>query len=93
MAIRTTQSTVTFMKPFQIDGMEENQPPGDYRVDMDEELLEGLSFLAYRRIAALIHLPAISKPQNPIQIVRIAPAEFDAMLQLDGAAARAVGPS
>lgn len=87
MTIRTSQSTVTFARSFQIDGMDESQPPGDYRVDMDEELLEGLSFLAYRRVAALIHLPAISRPQNRIQVVRVAPAEFDAMIQFDTAAA------
>jgi hypothetical protein len=84
MSIRTSQSTVTFTRPFRIDGLDERQPAGDYRVDVDEELLEGLSFLAYRRVAALIHLPAIARSQNSIQIVRVAPAEFDAMLELDG---------
>lgn len=83
MTIRTTQSTVTFTRPFQIDGTDESQPPGDYRVDIDEELLEGLSFLAYRRVAAFIHLPAISRVRNWAQVIRLAPADIDAMLQRD----------
>jgi hypothetical protein len=83
MNVRTSQSTVTFRKPFQIDGLQENQPPGDYRVDIDEEQLDGLSFLAYRRISALFHLPAISQPQTSIQVISISPAEFDAMLEQD----------
>jgi hypothetical protein len=85
MTTRTTQSTITFTKPFFVDGMEKSQPPGDYRVDVDEELLEGLSFLAYRRTAALLHLPAISRSQTGEQVVRLAPAELDAMMQFDAA--------
>jgi hypothetical protein len=36
------------------------QPPGDYAIDEDEELIDGLSWLAYQRVATFIHLPAIS---------------------------------
>lgn len=83
MNVRTTRSTVTFTKPFYLDGLKEYQPPGKYRVDIDEELIEGLSFLAYRRVAALLHLPALSQPQTSIQVARITPATFDAMLEQD----------
>ena len=93
MTIRTSRTTVTFTQSFQIDGMNESQPPGDYRVDMDEELLEGASFLAYRRVAALIHPPAIARRQSRIQVVRLASAEFDAMVQFDTVAARPINPS
>ncbi|MGO4335197.1 hypothetical protein AB4037_09800 [Labrys sp. KB_33_2] len=86
MNVRTTRSTVTFTKPFRLDGFNENQPPGDYRVDIDEELIEGVSFLAYRRIAALFHLPALSEPQTSIQVASITPATFDAMLEQDSTA-------
>lgn len=92
MTTRTTQSTITFTKSFLVDGMEESQPPGDYRVDVDEELLEGLSFLAYRRTAALLHLPAISPSRSWEQVIRLAPAELDAMMQFDAATAGAARP-
>lgn len=79
MSIRTYQSTVTFARPFRLEGFDEHQPAGDYRVDIDEELIEGLSFLAYRRVAALVYLPAISEPQTHVKVALVAPAELDAM--------------
>ena len=83
MNVRTTHSTATFTKPFHLDGFNEYQPPGDYRVDIDEEPIEGLSFLAYRRIGALFYLPALSQPQTSVQVASITPATFDAMLEQD----------
>jgi hypothetical protein len=90
MTIRTTHSLVTFIRPFQIDGTDALQPAGDYRVDIDEELIEGLSFLAYRRVAALIHLPAVSLPQSRTQVIQVPPITFDAMLALDAAPGRSL---
>ena len=36
------------------------RPPADYRVVTDEELIEGLSFLACRRISTVMFVPAQS---------------------------------
>lgn len=83
MTIRTSRTTVTFQHPFQFDGFDETQPAGDYTVDVDEELIEGLSFLAYRRVAVLVHLPAIATPGNRSSLVSVSPHAFDAMLELD----------
>ena len=83
MPLRTTRSQVTFVHPFQIDELSELQPPGDYRVDIDEELIEGLSFLAYRRVAALVHLPALARSQDAAQVIAMPPARLDALLDLD----------
>jgi hypothetical protein len=62
MAVRTTNKTVTFHGPFCLKGVDRLLPPADYRVMTDEELIEGLSFSAYRRIstAALTGSPAAS---------------------------------
>ena len=54
MTIRTTRTTVTFKHPFALRGYDGVLPAGDYRVLTDEELIDGLSFLAYRRVATLI---------------------------------------
>jgi len=86
MTIRTSQATMTFKQRFQLDGFPGSQPAGEYRVDMDEELIEGLSFIAYRRVAALLHLPALSAPQDSIQIVTMPPSALDAMLERDASA-------
>ncbi|HSR56277.1 MAG TPA: hypothetical protein VLN73_08540 [Alphaproteobacteria bacterium] len=54
MTVRTTKKTVTFVNSFKLGDFEEVLPPGTYDVETDEELLEGLSFHAYRRILTLI---------------------------------------
>ena len=51
MNMRSTRSTVTFSNPFALPGYPGNLPPGDYEVLVEEELLQGLSFEAYRRTA------------------------------------------
>jgi len=41
------------------------QPADDYRLDMDDELIESLSGLAYRRVATYLHLPStIASPMR-----------------------------
>ena len=57
--------------------------PGASLDDIDEELIEGLSFLAYRRVAALVHLPALARSQDAAQVIAMPPARLDAMLDLD----------
>jgi hypothetical protein len=38
-------------------GADRMVPAGDYRVVTDEELIEGLSFPAYRRVSTVVFLP------------------------------------
>ena len=56
-AVRTRRETVTFARPFRLRGVDEPQPAGAYTVETDEEPIEGLSFMAYRRVATVIFLP------------------------------------
>jgi hypothetical protein len=58
MTIRSRQETVTFKHPFRIRGIDRFLPPGSYEVITDEEMIEGLSFAAFRRVATLIKVPA-----------------------------------
>jgi hypothetical protein len=83
MTTRTTQTVVCFSSPFLLPGFDSPQPPGDYRVDQDEELIEVVSRLAWRRVAAFIHLPAISRQVPTQQMVPINPADLDATLEKD----------
>ena len=57
MLTRTHDKTWTFIKPFMLKGVDRLLPAGDYRVSTDEELIEGLSFPAYRRVATMIFVP------------------------------------
>jgi hypothetical protein len=56
VTVRTSKKTVTFLRPFVLSAINEEQPAGVYTVETDEELLEGISFPAYRRVLTLIHL-------------------------------------
>jgi hypothetical protein len=47
---RTKHTTVRFTAPFSLSGVDEIQPPGDYAIAEDEELIDGISWLAYRRV-------------------------------------------
>lgn len=87
MTIRTIKKTVTFRRPFVLGGFDELLPAGAYSVETDEELLEGISFPAYRRILTLIHLHA--KPGHPglTQTLTINPNELDAAIKRDQAPA------
>ena len=83
MTTRTTQTVVRFASPFLLPGFDTPQPAGDYRVDQDEELLESLSHLAWRRVGAFVHLPAIGMNAQTRQMVPVNPADLDAALEKD----------
>jgi hypothetical protein len=83
MTTRTTQTVARFSSPFLLPGFDQPQPAGDYRVDQDEELIEGVSRLAWRRVSAFIHLPAIAAKGSMRQMVAINPADLDAVLEKD----------
>jgi len=87
MTVRTSHKTVTFTRPFSLSAMDEVQPAGTYTVETDEELLQGVSFPAYRRLATLIFLP--SRPGNAFleQVVNINPLELQAAQERDAASA------
>lgn len=80
MIQRTTRRTVTFGSPFQLGGTGEFLPQGDYDVETDEELVEGLSFVAYRRVAAFLHLHS---RDGAIRVMTVAPAVLDEALARD----------
>jgi hypothetical protein len=79
--MRTTRESVTFDRPFSLRAVDEVQPAGTYAVDVDEELIEGLSFLAYQRVATTIYLPLRAGRSGSVQAVRVDPRELDATLR------------
>jgi hypothetical protein len=53
MTMRSRREAITFLHPFRIKGIDRLLPPGAYQVITDEELIEGLSFPAFRRVATV----------------------------------------
>jgi len=81
MTTRTTSKTVTFAHPFLLKGIDRILPAGDYRVATDEELIEELSFPAYRRVSTMIFVPAQSA--SSVEMVAIDPQELQAAQEQD----------
>jgi hypothetical protein len=79
--MRTTRESITFDHPFSLTAVDNLQPAGTYAVDIDEELIEGLSFLAYRRVATTIYLPLVQGNHGSVQAIRVDPQELTAARQ------------
>jgi len=75
--MRTTRETVTFEHPFALFAADGVQPAGTYTAETDEELIEGVSLLAYRRVATTIYLPLRYAGPGSLQAVRVDPRELD----------------
>jgi hypothetical protein len=58
MTTRSRRETITFRHPFRIKGIDRLLPAGGYEVITDEEMIEGLSFAVFRRVATMIMVPA-----------------------------------
>jgi len=48
---RSRRETVYFKHPFQLRGVDRLLPAGAYEVVTDEEMIEGISFPCFRRVA------------------------------------------
>ena len=83
MATRTSQSTVRFGSTFLLQGFDAPQPAGEYRVERDEETIEGSSWLGWRCVATFIYLPAIGVVRSTQQLLQVDPAELQAALEED----------
>ena len=82
MTARRTSQTVAFSKPFLLKDIGRMLPAGEYRIVTDEELIEGLSFPAYRRVSTMIFVTAESHP-SAIEMVPIDPRELQAAQDRD----------
>ncbi len=82
MPDRSVETTVTFDHAFTIGDATGVRPAGTYRVVIDEDEVRGPSFLAYRRVATLFHVPAIGSP-GPEQVFAVDGAALDAAVRVD----------
>lgn len=81
MTNRITLTHIVFARPFSLTGLEGLQPAGTYAIETEEELLEGLSFPAYRRTGTVMLLPARPGSMVTGQAVTVDPVELDAVAQ------------
>ncbi|MBP1805243.1 hypothetical protein [Rubellimicrobium aerolatum] len=93
MSSRTTRRPVTFVHPFRIAGYEDELPAGEYQVELDEELLQGLSFEAYRRTGTFLLIGREASGRGSAEMRPIDPRDLEAALVRDRAPADKAEPS
>lgn len=80
METRTTHSTVTFGRPFQLAGMDTTAPAGVYKLDVEEEKLDTISFESWRRTAVVLQIARA----GVTEYVALAPEALREALRRDG---------
>jgi hypothetical protein len=83
MVVRTVETTVAFKHSFRLISADTILPAGEYRLVTDEEEIPGLSFVAYRRIATMLHTPAISVLHGDRACLSITRSDLEAALTKD----------
>jgi hypothetical protein len=81
MQTRRTKRTVTFNRPFILDGFDAPQPAGAYMVEIEEEVLGTMTFSAYRHMSTTIEL----RQPGCREYFPVDPQELDEALARDGA--------
>jgi hypothetical protein len=80
MPTRMLSSTVTFRRPFVLDGFERVEPAGTYTVETEEETIDDVSFAVWRRCATVMHIVR----DGATEYVRIDPEDLRKALLRDG---------
>lgn len=83
MTSRSVESVVTFAHPFAIGGQGPALPAGAYRLTVEEELIEGLSFAAFHQVSTVLEVPAIAVASAMRQYLNITRDDLDAALEQD----------
>jgi hypothetical protein len=86
MANRSRREEVIFRSPFRLKGSAKPEPAGTYTVETEEELIEGLSFAAWRRVSTTLTRQAAGNATT--QALPVAPQELAEMRATD---ARSIG--
>jgi hypothetical protein len=73
---RVTSRAITFVYPFSLKGIDGELPPGNYTIEIVEEPIASVSFLASRRVSTAIVLSAHGGRSR--QVVTIDPQELAA---------------
>jgi hypothetical protein len=86
MTTRSRREIVTFKHPFQIRGVDRLLPAGAYEVITDEEMIEGLSFASYRRVATMIMVPAAASRGSTMEMISIGSVDLSDAQRTDASA-------
>lgn len=77
--MRTRKSTVTFQRPFTLNGDVGELPPGNYDLEIDEEEIQATDRTAYRRVAIYFYL----RNSASTRTIVVNPADLESALERD----------
>src|ERR1700676_1401472 len=84
--MRRRRETVTFRHPFRIKGIDRQLQAGAYEVVTDEELIEGLSFASFRRVATMIMVPGAPPHHQSTEMLAMRSVDLADAQQADAVA-------
>jgi hypothetical protein len=87
MTMRSRRETVTFRHPFRIKGIDRQLQAGAYEVITDEEMIEGLSFASFRRIATMIMVPGAAPRASSMEMISINAVDLSDAQRIDASVA------
>lgn len=83
MRTRARHSTIRFQFPFSLSGVGDVHAAGSYDLIERDEVIEGLNWILWQRVAAYIYLPLSSPRAYSRKKVEIDYGELHAALELD----------
>jgi hypothetical protein len=86
MTMRSRRETVHFRHPFRLKGIDRQLAPGDYEVITDEEMIEGLSFPCFRRVATMIMVPGAPPQRSAMEMISISSVDLSDAQRTDASA-------
>ena len=86
MTMRSRRETVHFRHSFNIRGVDRQLAPGAYEIVTDEEMIEGLSFPCYRRVATMIMVPGAPPRHSSMEMVSISSIDLSDAQRIDASA-------
>ena len=88
MTTRSKRETVHFRHSFRIKGIDRLLPPGAYEVITDEEMIEGLSFPVFHRVATMIMVPGAPPRHSQIEMITVSAADLSDARRIDAGVSR-----
>jgi hypothetical protein len=86
MTTRSRRETITFLHPFRIKGIDRLLRAGPYEVITDEEMIEGLSFASFRRVATMIMVPGAPPRSSTMEMISISSVDLADAQRIDASA-------
>jgi hypothetical protein len=87
MTMRSRRETISFRHPFRIKGIDRLLAAGAYEVVTDEEMIEGLSFASFRRVATMIMAPGAAPRSSSMEMICISAIDLSEAQRIDASAA------